>query len=175
MSWRACKTWTVPSQVLNSSIYLRRQSNLIRFLHKHKNVFAYLLIDFEREKIIRIYHENKLLKSKQNEFNEERFHLIQSQFEDERQRSNDLQSKLNETSKLKIELECHLNDLKKKDNENNNYLNTSELQSLKAKEETIIELKSKLARFQAKIDEDTKNSESTLKQLQAEIEANTEL
>ena len=134
------------------------------------NVALYLLIAFEREKIIRIYHENKLLKSKQNEFNEERFHLIQSQFEDERQRSNDLQSKLNETSKLKIELECHLNDLKKKDNENNNYLNTSELQSLKAKEETIVELKSKLARFQAKIDEDTKTSESTLKQLQARIE-----
>lgn len=127
-----------------------------------------------KEKIIRLYHENKLLKSKQNEFNEEKLHLIMSQFEDEKQRSTDLQSKLNETSKLKIELECQLNDLKKKSTENdNNTVNNSasNLQSIKAKEAIIEDLKAKISNMQKKVDQETNSSGSALKKLQTQYEA----
>lgn len=126
---------------------------------------------FKREKIIRLYHENKLLKSKQNDFNEEQLHLIQTQYDDEKQRSTDLQSRLNETCKHKIELECQLNDLKKKDNENNNYLNTSDLQSLKAKDEIIEELRAKLSKFQLQSVKETQSSDCDIKKSTAHIDS----
>lgn len=126
-----------------------------------------------KEKIIRLYHENKLLKSKQNDYNEEQLHLIQTQYDDEKERSNDLQLRLNETSKLKIELECQLNDFKKKDNENNNYLNTSDLQSLKAKDEIIEGLKTKLSKFQLQSDKEAQNLDSNVKKSAAQIETLT--
>ena len=97
-----------------------------------------------------------------------------SQFEDEKQRSTDLQSKLNETSKLKIELECQLNDLKKKSTENdNNTVNNSasNLQSIKAKEAIIEDLKAKISNMQKKVDQETNSSGSALKKLQTQYEA----
>lgn len=125
-----------------------------------------------KEKIIRLYHENKLLKSKQNDFNEEKLDLLQSQYEYEKQRSSDLQTKLNETSKLKIEVECQLNDLKKKDTENNNTsLNNSDQQSLQSKDIIIEELKTKLASIQEKVSMESNNSDSALKKLQAQYES----
>lgn len=126
-----------------------------------------------KEKIIRLYHENKLIKSKQNDFNEEKLHLVQSQFEDEKQRSKDLQSKLNETSKLKIELECQLNDLKKKSTENdNNIINNSasDLKLIQEKEVIIEELKTKVATLQTKIDQESNHSDSSLKELQVKFD-----
>ena len=81
-----------------------------------------------------------------------------------------MQLRLNETSKLKIELECQLNDFKKKDNENNNYLNTSDLQSLKAKDEIIEGLKTKLSKFQLQSDKEAQNLDSNVKKSAAQIE-----
>ena len=124
-----------------------------------------------KEKIIRLFHENKLLKSKQNDLNDERLVLIQTQYDDEKQRNSDLQGKLNETSKAKIELECQLNDLKKKEYENNNYLNNMEQQSaqLKAKEDAITDLKAKFAKLQTQLTDETKKNEAKIKQLEAKV------
>lgn len=61
-----------------------------------------------REKIARISYENKVLKSKQNEMADEKLMLLQSMYEDEKQRSSDLQAKLNEASRQKIELEYQM-------------------------------------------------------------------
>jgi hypothetical protein len=117
--------------------------------------------------MLRLYHENKILKNKQSEINEERLILLQSQYDDEKQRSYDLQIRLNETSKMKIELECQLNDLKKKDSDNSD----AESALLKMKEDTVVDLKTKLTKNQSKYDEDTKKNEFIVKQLQAELEA----
>lgn len=111
-----------------------------------------------------------MLKAKQNDFNEEQLHLIQSQYDDEKQRSSDLQSRLNETSKLKIELECQLKDLQKKDKEASNTSNTN-MQSLAARDDIIEELKLKLAQIQIKLEKDNSKSNLDTKQLQAENEA----
>jgi hypothetical protein len=151
---------------LNYSISRLKQSKFKYF----KFITVYLFIYFNqlREKILRLYHENKILKSKQNELNEERLILLQSQFEDLRQRNIDLQYKLNETSKLKIELECQLNDLKKnKDSFDSNY---SEAQSIKLKDDLIIDLKTKLSRLETRLDDESKKSETTIKFLQADLE-----
>lgn len=129
-----------------------------------------------KEKIIRLYHENKLLKSKNTDFNEEQLNLIQTQYDDEKQRSSDLQAKLNETSKLKIEFECQLNDLKKKADEKkttSNIVNNSDQQSVTAKENIIDELKSKLSQMQEKHDKDTKNSEMATQILHNQLEGLT--
>lgn len=128
-----------------------------------------------KEKIIRMYHENKLLKLKNNDFNEEQLNLIQTQYDDEKQRSSDLQAKLNETYKLKIEFECQLNGLKKKDNENTNDIlnNSVEHQTVVAKENIIDELKTKLSQMQDKHKKDIKNSEMATKILQCQLEGLT--
>ena len=112
-----------------------------------------------------------MLKSRQNDFNEERLLLTQTQYEDERQRNQEMQSRLNEARKEIIELECLLKDMKKKDNEDS--FVSSELQNsqIKAKDEMIADLKGKLIRAQSKIEEETKRFEISLKQAQAKIDA----
>ena len=122
-----------------------------------------------KEKIIRLYHENKLLKSKQNELNDERLILVQSQYDDEKARNTDLQARLNETSKQKIELECQLSDLKKKDFENNNYLNNIEQQS-KPREDMLNGLKAKLAKVEAQLEEQKIKTETVIAQKDKLIE-----
>lgn len=62
-----------------------------------------------REKVMRLCHENKLLKSRQGEMTDERLTLLEAKFEDEKQRNVDLQSRLNEANRQRIELEYHLN------------------------------------------------------------------
>lgn len=127
----------------------------------------------KREKIIRLHHENKLLKSKQNEFNEERLLLVQNMYEDEKQRNQDLQSKLNETSKAKIEIECQLNDLINKENE----IKTISAAAAGAagsgdspRDELINDLKLKLTRAQSQLEEESKRSELSAKKLEEKIE-----
>ncbi len=85
-----------------------------------------------KEKVIRLYHENKELKSKENDFVQEQLHLLQSLFDDEKQRNADLIRKLNETSNTNLELECQL---------------------------IIIELKLKLSQMQMRIDQVVKLGE----------------
>lgn len=121
-----------------------------------------------KEKIMRLYHENKILKTKQNELNEEKLILLHTQYEDEKQRNLDLQSKLTETTKMNIELECQLNDLKKKDNQSNV---ESQSAQIKLKEDAIVDLKTKLTRLQTKNEEETKKHETLIKQLQGDIES----
>ena len=120
-----------------------------------------------KEKVIRLYHENKVLKSKQNDFSEEQLHLLQSQYEDEKQRNSDLQSKLNETSKFNIELECQLTNLKKK-SESCDSSNSSDLQE---KNSIIEELKLKLSQMQMRADQVNNGSDSIITDLQSELEA----
>lgn len=124
-----------------------------------------------KEKIMRLFHENKILKSKQSDMNDERLALIQTQYDDERQRSVDLQAKLNETSKQKIELECQLNDLRKKERENSNTLNSMEQQvnQSKAKDDQITEYKIRLSHLQTQLEEETKKHDVANKQHIAKI------
>nr|BAK00177.1 predicted protein [Hordeum vulgare subsp. vulgare] len=126
-----------------------------------------------KEKLVRLCHENKVLKSKQTEYNEERYLLIQSQLEDEKQRSGDLQTRLNETSKQKIEIECQLNDLRKTSKD----LLEVEQQSRNAtqgddssRDELIGDLKTKLSRAQAQLDDECKRNEAALKSLEEKLE-----
>ncbi|CAF0817325.1 unnamed protein product [Brachionus calyciflorus] len=121
-----------------------------------------------KEKIIRLYHENKLLKNKQNDLIDERLILIQSQYEDEKQRTNDLQAKLSNIQKEKIELDCQLNDLRKKETDLlNQKQNTSQNdQLLKSKDDQINDLKSKLNQIQSQFDTEVRKSEGTIKKFE---------
>jgi len=98
--------------------------------------------------------------------------LLQTQYEDEKQRSVDLQAKLNETTKQKIELECQLNDLKKKESENNNYINTMEQEQSQSstKDELLNELRVKLLKAERELEEEVKKNESKLKKLELKIQ-----
>jgi chromosome segregation ATPase len=70
-------------------------------------------VPFElKEKIFRLYHENKILKTKQNEFDEEKLLILQNQYDDERARTNDLQIRLNEAQLQIINCEAQISDLK---------------------------------------------------------------
>jgi hypothetical protein len=139
--------------------------------------------------MIRLFHENKLLKTKQNDLNEERLLLINSQYEDAKERNKELQVKLNELTKLNIELECQINDLKKKDALNlneaselvkitqNAQINSQEALALfghssqiKPSEDLINDLKSKLSRIQDNFDEECKKNEQTIRKLEQTIE-----
>jgi hypothetical protein len=62
-----------------------------------------------REKVSRLYLENKQLKSKQNMESDERLILVQNLLDDEKQRNIDLLNKLNESNRQKVELEYQLN------------------------------------------------------------------
>lgn len=99
--------------------------------------------------------------------------LIQSQLEDERQRSGDLQARLNETSKQKIEIECQLNDLRKKEAEQTSSAAESRAQQAadSSRDKLIDELKAKLSRAQAQLDEETKRNETAIKSLEEKMEA----
>lgn len=94
-----------------------------------------------KEKIIRIYHENKFLKLKQNELTDERLILLQTQFDDEQIRTKDLQQKLAEVTNQKIEIEC-------KFNSNTNSSSTASDQ----------ELKTTINRLQSQLDEESKKN-----------------
>ena len=78
--------------------------------HPTKKDRTYLLFQIwlKRDKISRLYHENKFLKSKQSEWCDERLDLLQTKYEDEKTRSDDLQHKLIEATNHKIELESKL-------------------------------------------------------------------
>lgn len=119
-------------------------------------------------------HENKVLKSKQTEYNEERYFLIQSQLEDEKQRSGDLQTRLNETSKQKIEIECQLNDLRKTSKDlleaEQHSRNATNPAVDSSRDELINDLKTKLSRAQAQLDDESKRNETALKSLEEKLE-----
>lgn len=117
-----------------------------------------------------------MLKSKQSEYNDERFLLVQAQLDDEKQRAVDLQARLNETSKQKIEIECQLNDLRKKEVEQQQSTTTAAAAATNAaadssREMLLNDLKEKLARAQAKYDDECKRSEKSVKSLEEKIEA----
>ena len=118
-----------------------------------------------------MYHENKLLKSKQNDIVDERLILVQSQYEDEKQRSIDLQSKLSDTQKEKIELECQLNDLRKKESDliNQKQYTPQNDQLLQSKDEQINDLKQKLNVIQSQFDTDNKKNEALITSLEDSI------
>lgn len=96
---------------------------------------------------------------------------MQTQYDDEKQRSVDLQAKLNETTKQKIELECQLNDLKKKDSENN-YINTIEQEQSQSntKDELLNELRVKLLKAERELEEECKKNEAKLKKLETKLQ-----
>jgi hypothetical protein len=116
---------------------------------------------------VRLYHENKMLKAKQTDFNEDQLHLLHIQYEDEKQRSTDLQTRLNETCKLKIELECQLDAFNKKGAELSEEAE-SEQQLIKAKDELIEELRCKVSQLQAKMNSDCNKSDVDNMQLLAQ-------
>lgn len=115
-----------------------------------------------------------MLKSKQTEYNEERYILIQSQLEDEKQRSGDLQTRLNETSKQKIEIECQLNDLRKTSKDlleaEQHSRNAANPAIDSSRDELINDLKTKLSRAQAQLDDESKRNETALKSLEEKLE-----
>ena len=115
-----------------------------------------------------------MLKSKQTEYNEERYFLIQSQLEDEKQRSGDLQTRLNETSKQKIEIECQLNDLRKTSKDlleaEQHSRNATNPAVDSSRDELINDLKTKLGRAQAQLDDESKRNETALKSLEEKLE-----
>jgi protein HOOK3 len=96
-----------------------------------------------KEKIIRLYHENKFLKLKQNELTDERLMILQTQYDDEQMRTKDLQQKLAEVTNQKIELECKLN--------------STSISSNVAKESDQ-ELKTLISRLQSQLDEESKKN-----------------
>lgn len=115
-----------------------------------------------------------MLKSKQTEYNEERYFLIQSQLEDEKQRSGDLQTRLNETSKQKIEIECQLNDLRKTSKDlleaEQHSRNATNPTVDSSRDELINDLKTKLSRAQAQLDDESKRNETALKSFEEKLE-----
>jgi hypothetical protein len=85
-------------------------------------------------------HENKILKLKESEINEENLILLKNQFDDEKQRNLELQTKLNSTQAQIIELESQISDLtiRNETKEQNSSINTN------SKLNDLIEFKNKL-------------------------------
>ena len=123
-----------------------------------------------KEKVIKLYHENKVLKSKQNVFSEEQFSLLKSQYDDEKKLNADLKHKLNKIGKFNIESEYHLTDLRKK-SESSDSGNNLDSQ----KKNAIFEgLKLKLSQMQMKVDQVTKrskDSDAIITDLQSDLRA----
>lgn len=124
-----------------------------------------------KEKILRLYHENKFLKAKQNELIDERLLMLNSQYDDERTRNAELQLKLNETSKQKIELECQLNDqLKKSSSQSIKTAEIMQSNTSKTRDELVEELKAKLQRTQTQMEEHAKNGDALMKKMEKRVE-----
>ncbi|RNA02952.1 Hook -like protein [Brachionus plicatilis] len=144
-------------------------------LYQHPVLDADILIEKKKlmikEKIVRLYHENKLLKNIQNEINDERFLLVQNQFEDEKSRNENLQTRLNDMQKEKFELEFQMNILQKKETELiENSSNQNDIM-IKSKDDQIVELKSKLNQLQLNLEKKSANYEISIKKMEELIES----
>jgi hypothetical protein len=122
---------------------------------------------YKREKILRLCHENKILKLKENEINEENLILLKNQFDDEKQRNLELQTKLNSTQAQIIELESQISDLtiKNETKEQNSSINTN------SKLNDLIEFKNKLTSKNSLLEEELKKSLSNTQNLEVKIES----
>ena len=89
---------------------------------------------------------------KQNELTDERLIMLQTQYEDEKARSNDLQQKLNEAKNQKIEIECKL-----KSSSSSSSLQSQTALS-KENEELVNEMKTKMIRVQSQLDDELKKN-----------------
>ena len=106
---------------------------------------------FKREKIIRLFHENKFLKLKQNDLIEERLIMLQTQYDDEKARAHDLQLKLAEANSQRIEIESKLN----KSASSSSSSSTSDMQQ---SNEALSELKAKMVRTQSMLDDELRKN-----------------
>ena len=114
-----------------------------------------------------MFHENKMLKSKESEINEEKLILLTNQFEDEKQRNLELQSKLNSTQAQIIELESQISDLsiKNESKEQTSSINTN------SKLNDLIEFKNKLTNKNSLLEEELKKSLANIQNLEVKIES----
>lgn len=106
----------------NESLQLNLNTSTLESTHNTSNTsltngsfseLELINVPFElKEKIFRLYHENKILKAKQIEFDEEKLLILQNQYDDEKAKSNDLQVKFEEAQLQIINLEAKISDLK---------------------------------------------------------------
>ena len=110
-------------------------------------------------------HENKTLKTKQNEINEEKLIILQNQFDDEKQRNVELQSKLNLTQAQIIELESQVSDLTIK-NDAKEQLSTNSNSKLN----DLIEFKNKLTNKNNLLEDELKKMSASVQSFEAKVE-----
>ncbi len=112
-------------------------------------------------------HENKILKLKESEINEENLILLKNQFDDEKQRNLELQTKLNSTQAQIIELESQISDLtiRNETKEQNSSINTN------SKLNDLIEFKNKLTSKNSLLEEELKKSLVNTQNLEVKIES----
>lgn len=116
---------------------------------------------------MRLCHENKMLKLKETEFNDEKILLLQNEMEDEKHRNLELQSKLNLTQAQIIELESQISDLtiKNESKEQNSGVNSN------SKLNDLIEFKNKLTSKNSALEEELKKSLINIQNLEVKIES----
>jgi chromosome segregation ATPase len=122
-----------------------------------------------KEKIQRLYHENKLLKSKQNDYTNDRLAQIQTQYDDLLQRNEILQTKMNNLNTTNIELECNLNNLIKNNYNKENKISEDSNVSSDKNNETINDYKKQLNDLKFTFDLENNKKEIMIKQLESKV------
>jgi len=118
-----------------------------------------------KEKILRLIHENKNLKAKEVDYTEEKFAVLQNQYEDERQRCSELQIKLVAAQALIIDIESQISDLKARQSV------TDAPTPSNSKLNDLIEFKNKLTARNALLEDDNKKNLATIAEMDAKIDS----
>lgn len=110
------------------------------------------------------------MKAKQDELSEEKFLLLQNQYDDEKQRNSELQSKLSSTQAQIIELESEVSELKIK----NDFKEQATTTNSNSKLNDLIEFKNKLTTKNALLEDELKKTSINVQNLESKIETLSE-